>query len=133
MQAEVECELNGRTQKALDLLNKIRDRAEEAPYSYDKKEGYRQLISKEELREAIRNERALELIGEGHRFYDLKRWGSEYALRKLKESRKAHIEGTEFCYRSEDLINIKEEYLLWPIPESEINANNKITQNPGYK
>lgn len=133
MQAEVECELNGRTQKALDLLNKIRDRAKETPYSYDKKEGYRQLISKEELREAIRNERALELIGEGHRFYDLKRWGSEYALRKLKESRKAHIEGTEFCYRSEDLINIKEEYLLWPIPESEINANNKITQNPGYK
>lgn len=37
MQAEVECELNGRTQKALDLLNKIRDRAKETPYSYDKK------------------------------------------------------------------------------------------------
>ncbi len=133
MQAEVECELNGRTQKALDLLNKIRDRAKETPYSYDKKDGYRQLISKEELREAIRNERALELIGEGHRFYDLKRWGSEYALKKLKESRTAHIEGTEFCYKPEDVTNIKEEYLLWPIPESEINANSKMKQNPGYK
>ena len=133
MKSEVECELNGMSDIALDLLNQVRKRAGESLYSFTEKSGTIILESKEDLREAIRNERALELIGEGHRFYDLKRWGNDYAIKKIKESRQAHIINTEFCYRPEDLSNISEEKLLWPIPESEINANDLMIQNPGYK
>lgn len=132
MKAEVECELNGATNLALVYLNQIRKRAGETLYTLTKENGLRQLKSKEDLREAIRNERALELVGEGHRFYDLKRWGTEYALTKLKESRKASIENTTPCYKPEDLTNIEAYRLLWPIPESEMNGNKQMIQNPGY-
>ena len=132
MKAEVECELNGTTNTALAYLNQIRKRAGETQYSLTNEMGLRQLNNQTEMREAIRNERALELVGEGHRFYDLKRWGNEYALAKLKASRKAQIQGTTFCYKPEDLTNIEEYRLQWPIPEGEINGNSLIKQNPGY-
>lgn len=132
MKAEVECELNGMTNTALGYLNQIRERAGETLYTLTNEVGLKPLKNKEELREAIRNERALELVGEGHRFYDLKRWGEEYALKKLKESRQAVIENTTFCYKPEDLTNIEAYKLLWPIPESEMNGNQKIKQNQGY-
>ena len=132
LKAEVECELNGTTNTALAYLNQIRKRAGETQYSLTNEMGLRQLNNQTEMREAIRNERALELVGEGHRFYDLKRWGNEYALAKLKASRKAQIQGTTFCYKPEDLTNIEEYRLQWPIPEGEINGNSLIKQNPGY-
>ncbi|MCL4484624.1 MAG: RagB/SusD family nutrient uptake outer membrane protein [Bacteroidetes bacterium] len=132
MKAEVECELNGATNIALGYLNQIRKRAGETQYSLTNEKGLHQLNNQSEMREAIRNERALELVGEGHRFFDLKRWGNEYALAKLKASRQAQIQGTTFCYQPEDLTNIEEYRLQWPIPEGEINGNSLIKQNPGY-
>lgn len=132
MKAEVECQLNGATNIAIGYLNQIRERAGETQYTFTNEEGLRQLNNQDEMREAIRNERALELVGEGHRFYDLKRWGNEYALAKLKSSRQAYIQGTTFCYKPEDFINIEEYRLLWPIPEGEINGNSLMKQNPGY-
>lgn len=132
MKAEVECELNGATNIALGYLNQIRKRAGETQYSLTNEMGLRQLNNQTEMREAIRNERALELVGEGQRFFDLKRWGKEYALAKLKSSRKAQIQGTTFCYKPEDLTNIEEYRLQWPIPEGEINGNSLMKQNPGY-
>lgn len=132
MKAEVECELNGPTEKALSYLNEIRKRAGETSYSYTGEEGHLLLCCQSELREAIRKERALELVGEGHRFYDLKRWGTEYAMNQLRLSREVHIEGTEPCYKPEDLDNIKEYRLLWPIPENEMKGNKLMKQNTGY-
>ena len=131
MKAEVECELNGIT-TALGFLNQIRNRAGETKYTLTGEAGLRPLSGISDLREAIRNERALELVGEGHRFYDLKRWGNTYALAKLKASRQALISSTTPCYKLEDLANIAEFRLLWPIPESEMKGNKKMTQNPGY-
>jgi len=132
MKAEAECELSGATVKALEYLNSIRKRAGETLYTLSNESGLRQLNNQADMREAIRNERALELVGEGHRFYDLKRWGNTYALEKLRASRQAHIPGTTFCYNPEDLTNIEEHKLLWPIPEEEIRGNKLIEQNKGY-
>lgn len=132
MKAEVECQLNGPTELGLSYLNQIRVRAGETKYTYTNEKGLIPICCQSELREAIRKERALELIGEGHRFYDLKRWGTEYALTKLSLSRQVHIKGTEKCYKPEDLNNIKDYRLLWPIPDEEMKGNKLMKQNPGY-
>ena len=93
---------------------------------------YPTFASKEYAIKAIQFERRLELAMEGHRFFDLVRWGiadpvlnsyygREKALRPLKAN--AHwVPG-------------KNEY--FPIPQSEIDNMNsdgttRLTQNPGY-
>lgn len=61
---------------------------------------------------AIKNERRLELAGEGHRFFDLVRWGD--ATGKLG---------------SRGFVAGKDE--IFPIPTSELQGT-KLKQNPGY-
>lgn len=61
---------------------------------------------------AIKNERRLELAGEGHRFFDLVRWGD--AANKL--ANRGFVAG-----RDE----------IWPIPASELQGT-KLKQNPGF-
>ncbi|MBP6978388.1 MAG: RagB/SusD family nutrient uptake outer membrane protein [Lentimicrobiaceae bacterium] len=59
-------------------------------------------------------ERARELFAEGHRRSDLIRFGKYYDTRWEKP-------------------DVSPEYVkLWPIPESQINANSNLIQNPGY-
>jgi hypothetical protein len=134
MKAEVECEIGSQT-AALTLLNSIRKRTDDVGdklYTMTAPGGENEifLADKAALREAVRNERALELVGEGWRFYDLKRWGNQYALAKLRESRQVNIPGTTEDYKPEDLTNITENKLLWPIPEGEIEGNGAMVQNP---
>ena len=79
-------------------------------------------------RKAVRFERRLELALEGHRFFDLVRWGiaAEYLnayLQKEKDRLPANLTGVIFTAN-------KNEY--FPIPQLEIDLNNKLKQNPGY-
>ena len=60
-------------------------------------------------RDAIREERYLELCWEGLRLHDLKRWKDNIG---------------EYAYDAGNLI--------LPIPEREIEANDKLVQNPYY-
>jgi hypothetical protein len=89
-------------------LNKVRERAELDTYDFP--------MSKEDLREAIKAERQLELAFEGSRYWDLVRWGdAEEVLSPL-----GFVAG-------------KHEH--FPIPQSEISSNNEISQedqNPGF-
>lgn len=131
---KAECEVEVGDQKlALDYLNQIRKRAGETAYTVTGEAGLKPLGGKEDLREAIRNERAVELVGEGHRFYDLKRWGTDYALAKLRASRTFVPDDMYDPYMPGDVNNITEERLLWPIPIDEIDGNSLMQQNPGYK
>ena len=85
-----------------DDLNEIRNRAGLADTD---------AATKDDLLMAIEKERRLEFAFEGHRWFDLVRTGRA----------------------AEVLTNIKKTYqLLFPIPLSEINTNNKMIQNPGY-
>jgi len=131
MKAESECELNNLT-LALDYLNQIRTRAGETKYTLTNESGLKVLNNQDDLREAIRNERALELIGEGHRFYDLKRWGTEYALKKIKLSRTIVPDDMYNPYLDGDADNVTAGRLNWPIPIGEMQGNALIEQNPGY-
>jgi len=66
-------------------------------------------------------ERRLELFAEGERWFDIKRFGVAQEVISSKPS----VTFSE----------IQNKYLLWPIPQDEIDANELISQedqNPGY-
>lgn len=78
----------------------------------------------------IKQERALEFALEGHRFYDLLRWGDLaerfHQLERNDPNFKKFISDTDY----EGFTANKHEWL--PIPISEIESNPKAKQNPGY-
>ena len=78
----------------------------------------------------IKNERALELALEGHRFYDLLRWGDLNnrfkELERTDPNFKKLISATDY----EGFTQNKHEWL--PIPIEEIKSNPHAVQNPGY-
>ena len=76
-------------------------------------------LSKDEARKALRRERRLELAMEGHRFFDLVRWGiaAEYVNEYLnsEKQRRDHLKDANFKKG-------QHEYL--PIPQIQINSWN---------
>lgn len=89
-----------------------------------------QFASQDAARTAVRFERKLELSGEGHRFFDLVRWGI------AAETLNAYL-----AYESQYLVTKfggagftagKNEY--YPIPQAQIDiqGSDVLTQNPGY-
>jgi starch-binding outer membrane protein, SusD/RagB family len=75
-----------------------------------------------DMRLAIEKERRLELAFEGHRWYDLKRNG-----RAIEVINNAVDEtGQKLGY------NLTENRLVWPVPQSELDLNTSLVQNPGY-
>jgi hypothetical protein len=79
------------------------------------------------MAERIRNERAVELAGEGHRFSDLRRWGWAVASAANSNVNAINIYG-EFLYTH----RFSERDMLWPIPGVEIERNPELIQNPGW-
>ena len=105
--------MQGRNAEAATYFNTVRERAafpgQEIP-----------LITPAELDlDAILDERARELVGEQHRWIDLKRTGT------LVERVRMH---NPFAAP-----NIQEHHTLRPIPQSQIDrTSNEYAQNPGY-
>lgn len=78
--------------------------------------------TQETMRLAIEKERRLELAFEGIRWYDLKRTGR--AIEVINNTIGA--DGQKIGY------DLTPEHLIWPIPQSEMDKNSKLVQNPGY-
>lgn len=112
LKAEALNELNDQA-GAAELVNRIRTRVGLADIS---------VASQADMRLAIEKERRLELAFEGHRWYDLKRTGRAIAV--INNARGAN--GQNLGY------NLTSQRLLWPIPQAELDKNQKLTQNPGY-
>jgi len=94
---------NRNTSAALEELNKIRTRAGLENST---------ATSQAEVRQAIADERRLELALEGQRWFDLVRTGT--VSEEMGE-------------------NVNSDYYIFPIPDSEISASDGvITQNEGY-
>ena len=118
MYAEALNELN-RTGEAEPFVNRVRERAQISPISG---------LNKEEMTQAIIDERAMELAGEGHRFFDLVRWdlADDYLGKPSLHNQPYHpksLVGGEFKSNRDELV--------W-IPIGEISANPELNQNDGY-
>lgn len=93
------------------------------------------IVSGEELLEAIKQERRIELSFEGHNFFDERRWMNEanlgFSIKGLKWTKA--VDGTlnhEEYTVVERPWDAKQYYL--PIPQSEIEKAPSIEQNAGY-
>lgn len=141
MAAEVEIEdAGGDLALATNLINMVRTRAANAagflmdgavPAANYVIANYPAGMTQAELREALRTERRLELSGEGHRFFDLVRWGvaatelnAYLAYERTKVSSSPFIGATYVSPKADHL----------PIPQTEIDilGSDILTQNPGY-
>ena len=105
--AEALNELN-RTDEAMNFVNMIRLRPGVDMPSLSG-------LDQDGLRQAIRDERKWELGLEGHRFFDLVRWG---------------IAGETIRAMGRTFEDGKHE--LMPIPIVELGLNPNLVQNPGY-
>jgi hypothetical protein len=94
-------------------------------------------LSQSQMRDAIRNERRVELAFEEHRFYDVRRWKiADVTENKPAGGINVVKNGSSFTYATKvalDNRKFEAKHYWLPIPRSEIQAsNNKITQNSGY-
>ncbi|WP_430815941.1 RagB/SusD family nutrient uptake outer membrane protein [Carboxylicivirga sp. RSCT41] len=82
--------------------------------------GVLSFASQSETMQAVMDERRRELAYEGHRFYDLKRWG--LGIERLPED-------SETTSRTLEAGDYR---FVFPIPQTEIFANENMIQNDGY-
>ncbi|MBB1319082.1 RagB/SusD family nutrient uptake outer membrane protein [Shewanella sp. SR43-4] len=130
--AEALIELD-RYDEALPIINRIRERAKNSTGKLHNASiynigSYTSFVSKEQAREALRFERRLELGLEGHRFFDLVRWG----IAKETIDSYLAIEALRKPYLADAVFTKgRDEYL--PIPNQQmILSGGLYTQNPGY-
>lgn len=111
--AEAENEANGPTAKAYKSLNRVRSRA-----------GLPDLtpgLTKDQFREAVYLDRRLELVYEYQRWFDLIR-------QKDASGKSTFVANLQKVGKT----NAAEKHRLYPIPQSELDNNALLTQNPGY-
>ena len=91
-------------------------------------------LSQAEMRDRIRHERRVELCGERLRYYDTRRWliaeqtdgGPFYGM---------NVDGDGNAFYNRVVFEnriFRKEFYLFPIPQSEINKDKNIVQNPGW-
>lgn len=109
MLAEAEIRNGGIQADGLNAYNAVRERAGLAP------------VTTVSLNDIL-DERGRELYWENHRRSDLIRFG-KYTTKDYLWSWKGGVKGGA---------DVNSRFNLFPIPVNEINANSKLTQNPGY-
>ena len=126
--AEIMYEL-GNEEQAREYVNKVRGRqsVNMPPVT----------VSGEKLRDKIRNERRVELAFEGHRFFDVRRWGiaDKTENRDLLAMNIQKKEDGSKTYEISLLLkrSFLEQHKLVPIPRTEIDkSEGSLVQNPGY-
>lgn len=108
---------------AAEYMNKVRRRA----YGYDPDTPVPEVdytgLTGIQLRDSIREERFRELFAEGHRWYDITRWGIvEEEVTKYNDFR---VTQGEILYHDKDY--------YYPIPLQEVDNNNNMVPSTGYE
>ena len=123
---------------AVKLINKIRNRAGLDNYKgidTDAADAEQQMDQLDELTllEEILDQRDMEFMGEGKRWYDLLRFGRKQNFKYKEQFIAMVLEGnqtTNSAWIQSVLQNSNAWYM--PLPESDINSNKLLKQNPYY-
>lgn len=108
----------GQTGNAYEYVDRVRERAKLAKLSVVKPG-----LSKDQFLEQLKHERICELSGENTRWNDLVRWGD------LDDANKVKV----IAGRDSDFENFKVgKHKLLPIPQSEMDINPHLKQNPNW-
>jgi hypothetical protein len=144
-EALAESQGTGASREIFDLVNQLRDRV---GGGHVHEENY---TTKEALIDLVRNEKRVELAGEGQRFWDLKRWGlanNDIVTKGYGLKGKAYgaymrldgvgandavvmVDGVARRYL-EDMFYTSPKNDLFPIPQSQIDLTPGLTQNTGW-
>ncbi|TBW27376.1 RagB/SusD family nutrient uptake outer membrane protein [Gramella sp. KN1008] len=139
MAAEAAVELDD-LDTALDYVNQVRERAKNSSYVQAEDgspaanyniEPYDSFPDKEFALKAVRFERRLELAMEGHRYFDLARWGPTFMKNTIDEY---VANETETIPNFGPKVSPFKEYMvIMPIPTTAIDlSGNVLEQNPQY-
>ena len=105
--------MTGQVPKAVPLVHRIRERAQLAD-KRNEMNGWNQ----DQMMTEIMHQRNVEFVREYVHFFDLRRWGTlEKVIRDSQEL------GWQ---------NFRTRHEYYPIPENELKANPKVTQNPAW-
>lgn len=128
--AESKVELNQIDQSVYDAINLIRQRGDvDMPIITIGK-------NQSELLEIIRKERMIELAFEGHRFFDIRRYGI------ADEVMNGAPLGMTYISSNGELVTVKDDSFvrffnpkrdfLWPIPQKDLDLNSNLKNNPNW-
>jgi hypothetical protein len=142
--AEAKIELNQIDATVTAAINQVRARSGQPAVTAG---------SQSAMRTIIRRERAVEFAGEGLRLFDLRRWdiyGKANSMPVVGAALNPAVVParptfdadnvpnysasltTRIAFRNQTRVNSNAKYKLWPIPQSEIDNNPNLTQNPGW-
>jgi hypothetical protein len=142
--AEAKIELNQIDATVTTAINLVRARAGQPAVA---------IGSQAAMRTIIRRERAVEFAGEGQRLFDLRRWdiyGKANSMNVVGAALNPLVIpaiptfdadnvpnysaslSSRIAFRNQTRVNTNVKYKLWPIPQSEIDNNPNLTQNPGW-
>jgi len=132
--AEAQNEAAGPDQSVYDAVNKVRARAAQPALPAG--------LSKDQMFARIVQERKVELVCEGNRFWDLRRWKM---CGEVLNGKKVHgmfitkdaNDPSKLTYQLVEAKNrpayiFHDRFYLLPIPQSEIDKNVNLIQNPEY-
>jgi len=132
--AEALNEAQGPTAEVYQYVNLVRERA-----------GIPALagLTKEEMRDAIRQERRVEFNSEGIRFNDVRRWklGEKYFNTGLygmnfNGTKKSDDESDPLAFYKRTFYKnryFNKRMYLWPVPQAQMDINPNLVQAPGYE
>lgn len=121
LKAEATLQANGSTADAIGFINQVRTRARGAgtePANFSTAE-----TNKTTIMQWIMDERLRELGGEGHRWFDLRRWQMQGIVTLNNAFFNSNLSTVSFQLPK---------HLNFPIPNSEIDVNPNVSQNTGY-
>lgn len=128
MIAEADNEINAApTALAYECLDAVRSRAKVTPYTGS-------TLTKEQFRDVIKKERAMELCYECTRRFDLIRWGDYLnAMNEVSTSMTTSMYWPAGVKYAANYFKVSSAYLYLPIPASELAVNKFIfSNNPGW-
>ncbi|UII19554.1 RagB/SusD family nutrient uptake outer membrane protein [Fulvivirga ligni] len=132
--AEAQNEYSGPSTDIYQVLKDLRARSG-IEAGLDDMYGLKAGMSKDEMREAIHNERRIEMAFEEQRYWDLRRWKkAESVLNNAINGMVIIQSGPTFIYNETAVLtpSFETRQYLYPIPNDEVLKNDNMIQNPNW-